>query len=65
LKKEVNKDTGLMTEISYLLPLLNTGLTTEDFNLVAKIPVERYLLRLYVKEELTNGAPNFKFLTEI
>jgi hypothetical protein len=44
LAKEVNTDIGLKLEISNLPPFLNTGPTTENFNLVGKIPEERDIL---------------------
>jgi len=65
LEKEVIKDTGLKLEISKLSPSLNTGFAIEKFNLVGKISEERYLLHLYIKGELTEGALNFKILTQI
>jgi hypothetical protein len=38
-----------------LSPLLNTGFTSENFNLVGKIPEERDLLQINVKGELIYG----------
>jgi len=65
LEKEVNKDTDLELEISNLSPFLNTGFAIENFNLVGKISEERNLLHMYIKGELTEGALNFKILTQI
>jgi len=52
-------------EISYLSPFLNTGFTIENFNLFGKIPEVWYLLHVYVKGELIQGAIYFKILIDI
>jgi hypothetical protein len=54
-----------MLEILYLSPFLNTGFTTENFSLFGKIPEAWYLLHVYVKGELIQGALYFKILTDI
>jgi hypothetical protein len=54
-----------MLEISYLSPFLNTGFKTEYFDLFGKIPEAWYLLYVYVKGELIQGALYFKILTDI
>lgn len=65
MEKEVNKDIGLKLEISNLLPFLNTGFTTENFNLVGKILEERDLLHIFVMGELIKVVLNCKILTKI
>jgi len=52
-------------EISYLSPFLITGFTIENFSLLGKIPEALYLLHVYVKGELIQGAFYFKILTDI
>jgi hypothetical protein len=48
-----------------LSPFLNTGFTTENFNLDGKIPDERDLLQIYVKGEIIKGALIFNILVDI
>jgi hypothetical protein len=46
--KADNRDIGLQFEILTLSPFLNAGFTTENFNLVGKIPEESDLLHIYI-----------------
>lgn len=64
MEKEVNKNIGLQFEISNLSPFINTDFTTENFNVVRKIPEEMDVLHMHVKE-LIKGALHFKILTYI
>jgi len=42
----VSRETGLQLDASFLSPLLNIGLTSENFYLVGKMPEDNILLHM-------------------